>query len=82
MDIVTLERVEKIRRGLNRPEDADIAPVLERWAGDTSVALQRFALERAVRNLPMIEALALLRAAYQCSLSASIELPGFILRDR
>ena len=39
-----------------------------KWATETTVKLQRFAFERAVRSLNKIEALALIRAAYDASL--------------
>lgn len=40
----------------------------ERWANETTVTLQRFSFERAVKHLDTIEALALIRAAYDASL--------------
>jgi len=40
----------------------------KRWATETTVTLQRFSFERAVKNLNEIEALALIRAAYNATL--------------
>lgn len=64
-------------------ETAEDTP-LQRWAYDTTVTLQRFQFERAVLNLNRIEALALIRAAYDCSLddgkrilNAIRERPGY-----
>lgn len=40
----------------------------EQWAQTTTVTLKRFQFERAVRNLSLLESIALIRAAYDCSL--------------
>ena len=40
----------------------------EKWANETAVTLQRFALERAVKALDKVEGIALVRAAYGCNL--------------
>ncbi len=39
-----------------------------RWVHENTVILQRYQFERAVRNLSKLEAWALIRAAYDCSL--------------
>ncbi len=38
-----------------------------RWMNETTVTLQRYQFERAVRNLSKFEAWVLIRAAYNCT---------------
>ena len=42
---------------------------VERYVRETTVTLQRYQFERAVRNLDLVEGIALIRAAYKCSLA-------------
>jgi len=46
----------------------------ERWATETTVTLQRYSFERAVRALDRIEALALIRNAYDAPLDEAKEI--------
>ena len=50
-------------------DDEQTIQVDERWAREDKITLQRYQFERAVLNLNRIEALALIRAAYDCNLS-------------
>ena len=59
----------------------DIMDTLKRWAIENTVVLERHALERAVKRLELIEALALVRAAYHCSLKDARDIVSLIKRE-
>lgn len=57
-----------------------MADLAEKWATETSLTVPRFAFERAILHLDKIEALALIRATYECSLAEAKELLTAISR--
>lgn len=48
------------------------------WTSELRVSLPRHCLERAIRSLDKIEALALIRAAYTCTVAEAQEILALI----